>query len=130
MDSPDASAMLANPFYAVTFASHIFRKHSTLRPKEDWVAANVYTINDIGPKIWLEKFLDLITLSRAKYDRHDIIDPTIVVNVSDRLQGDHEPLITREQWIEANIKQMKEIGTDRWLWQLLDLLETGGPAEG
>jgi hypothetical protein len=123
----DASALLANPFYAVTFASHVFKKHSNLGSKEDWIAANAYTMNDIGPKIWLEEFLDFMTQSRAKYDGHDILNPMLVVNVSDRLESEHVPLVTRELWIQANEKMIKEIGPERWLWQLLEVLETGGP---
>jgi hypothetical protein len=123
----DASAMIANPFYAVTFASHVFKKHSNLGSKEDWVAANAYTMNDISPKIWLEEFLDFMTQSRAKYDGHDILNPMLVVNVSDGLEGEHEPLVTRELWIQANEKMIKEMGPERWLWQLLEVLETGDP---
>lgn len=122
----DASAMIVNPFYAVTFASHVFNKHNSLSSKEDWVAANAHTMNDIRPKVWLDEFLDVITLPREKYDGHDIINPTAAVNVSDRLNGDHEPLITRELWIKANEKMIKEISPEAWLWQLLDVLETGG----
>jgi hypothetical protein len=129
MDSStnNTSAMLANPFYAVTFASHVFKKHSNLGPKEDWIAANAFTMNDIGAKVWLGEFLDFMTQSRAKYDGHDILNPMLVVNVSDRLQGEHEPLVTRELWIQANEKMINEQDAEAWLWKLLDTLETGGP---
>lgn len=123
----DATAMIANPFYAVTLASHVFIKHSSLGSKEDWVAANAYTMNDISPKVWLDEFLDLMTQSRAKFDGHDIVRPMLVVNVSDRLKGNHEPLTTRELWIKANEKIIKETSPEAWLWRLLDVLETGGP---
>jgi len=119
--------VIANPFYAVAFASHVFKKHNTLGSKEDWVAANAYTMNDISPKIWLDEFLDLMTQSRAKYDGHDILNPMLVINVSDRLEGKHEPLVVRELWIQANEKMIKEMGPEAWLWQLLEVLETGGP---
>ncbi len=127
ISSNDASAIIANPFYAVTFASHVFKKHSSLGSKEDWVAANAFTMKDIGAKVWLEEFLDLMALSRAKYDGHDILNPMLVINVSDRLHGDHEPLVTRELWVQANEKVIKEMGPEAWLWQLLEVLDTGGP---
>jgi hypothetical protein len=129
MDSPNDGALeiLANPFYAVTFTSHVFKKHSNLGSKEDWVAANAFTLRDIGAKIWLDEFLDFISQSRAKYDGHDILNPTLVVNISDRLQGDHEPLASREHWIQINEKAISEIGAETWLWRLLEVLETGGP---
>lgn len=127
LSAKDVSAMIANPFYAVTFASHVFKKHSSLGSKEDWVAANAFTMNDIGPKVWLEEFLDFMTQSRSKYDGHDILNPMLVVNVSDRLEGEHEPLVTRELWTQANEKMIKEMGPEKCLWNLLDVLETGGP---
>ncbi len=127
LSADDVPAMLTNPFYAVTFAAHVFKKHGNLGSKEDWVAANAHTMKDIGSKTWLDEFLDFISLSRTKYDGHDILNPTLVVNISDRLEGDHEPLVTRELWIQTNVKMIDEIGAEAWLWQLLEVLETGGP---
>lgn len=124
---PDVEGMLTNPFYAVTFASHLFKKHSNLGSKEDWVAANAYIMKDIGAKVWLGELLDVLSQSRAEYDGHDIINPATTINIPDRLKGDHEPLITRELWINANEKLVKEIGVETWLWRLLDMLETGRP---
>lgn len=132
MDEPiikdDLEGMLTNPFYAVTFAPHMLKKHSNLGPKEDWVAANAHTMKDIGPKAWLNDLLDVLSQSRAKYDGHDIVNPSTVINISDRLAGDHEPLVTRKLWAEANEKMIKEMGAEAWLWRLLETLETGGPA--
>jgi len=127
LSEEEASAMLANPFYAVTFAAHVFKKHSSLGSKEDWVAANAHTMKDISAKHWLDEFLDFISQSRTKYDGHDILNPTLVVNISDRLHGDHKPLVTREQWIQVNEKMIGELGVEAWLWQLLDVMETHGP---
>lgn len=125
----DAEGMLTNPFYAVTFASHVFKQHDSLSPKEDWVAANSHTMKDIGAKTWLEELLDILSQSHAKYDGHDIINPALVVNISDRLQGEHEPLVTRELWIQANEKMIDGMGIEAWLWRLLETLETGGPVQ-
>jgi hypothetical protein len=113
---PDDQSLVTNPFYAVTFASHIFNKH-TEGPKEDWVLLNAHLIKEMSAKTWLSELLDVLSQSRAKYDGHDAINPTLAINVSDRLQGKHEPLVTREQWTDA----------EAWLWQFLDVLETGGP---
>jgi len=54
-------------------------------------------------------------------------NPALTINISDRLEGDHEPLVTRELWINANEKLIKELGPETWLWRLLDTLESGGP---
>lgn len=128
LSEKDVAAMLANPFYAVTFASHVFNAHSNLGSKEDWVAANADVIKDIGSKAWLTEFLDFMTQSRAEYDGHDVLNPTLVVNISQRLEGEHEPLVTRELWLQANEKTIGAIGAEKWLWQLLDVLESGGPS--
>lgn len=121
--------VLINPYYAVSFEPHIFKQHSE-GPKEDWVAANVHLIDDISAEVWLDELLDVLSQSRSKYDGHDIINPATIINVSGRLQGEHEPLVSREQWVQANTKMMSELGTDNWLWHLLGVLETGGVSNG
>jgi hypothetical protein len=125
-DEKSPKAMLANPFYAVVFASHLFNG-KTAGAKEDWVLLNVKLIEELGPKEWLNELLDALSLSRAKYDGHDIINPSLAVVISGRLQGDHPSLVERQQWLVANEKLIKELGADAWLWQLLETLETGGP---
>lgn len=35
----------------------------------------------------------------------------------------HEPLITEENWISANVKLIEEIGSEKWLALLLDNLK-------
>jgi len=126
--SPDESAAaLLSPYYAVTLQSHLFFDHKSKTAKEDWVLLNANLMEDIGAKTWLEEFLDVISLPRGKHGSHDVIDPSIAVRASDRLRGDHEPLVAREQWIQANEKLIKEMGVAEWLWLLLEVLETGGP---
>ncbi|MBL8121768.1 hypothetical protein JNM87_03390 [Candidatus Saccharibacteria bacterium] len=119
-----AESQIANPFYAVEFAAHIFKRH-TEGPKEDWIVANAHLIADIGAKAWLGELLDTLSQTRAKYDGHDVINPTVVINVSERLQEQHDPTVSRSQWIQANAKLINEIGADKWLWRLLDVLENG-----
>jgi hypothetical protein len=122
----DVEGILANPFYAVIFASHLFKKRPETA-KEDWILLNTQLIEEIGSSTWLEEFLDVISLPDKKYDGHDIINPSLAVKISIRLQGDHPPLVKREQWIQANVKLMDELGFAKWLDRLLDVLETGGP---
>ncbi len=123
----EAGRLLINPFYTVTLRDYLFKDRKLSGAKEDWVLLNSKLIEDMSADKWLIEFLDAISQKSSEYDGHDIINPGHVVIVSDRLQGDHEPLVTHEAWIEANVKAMKEYGTDKWLWRLLDVLETGGP---
>lgn len=118
----DFSVIAANPYYATNFASHAFIQHSSLGSAEDWVAANTSLIEDIGSKVWLDELLDILSLSRAEYDGHDVINPFLVTNINDSYSGKHETIITREQWIEVNAKLINEIGIATWLWKLLEVL--------
>jgi hypothetical protein len=36
---------------------------------------------------------------------------------------DHEPMVTEEQWIKANIEVIKELGSEKWLKNLLENLK-------
>lgn len=122
----DAQGILVNPFNVVVFADYVFLKRTHLGPKEDWVLLNAHIIDDIGAKIWLEELLDALSQTREEYDGHDALNPTLTINISNRLQGDHPPLVTRDQWVQANAKLIDELGSSAWLWRLLDTLETGG----
>jgi hypothetical protein len=118
----DFSVIAANPYYATNFASHAFIQHSSLGSAEDWVAANASLIKDIGSKNWLNELLDVLSLSRADYDGHDIINPALVININNSHSGKHETIITGDQWIEVNAKLIDEMGIVNWLWKLLEVL--------
>jgi hypothetical protein len=125
---PDAKSLIINPFPAVVFAPYLFKERELVCAKEDWVLLNAKVIEDNSPKLWLDEFLDAISMSRMKYDGHDVINPSLAIRISDDLQGDHQPIITRPLWIAANEKLMNELGVAEWLWQLLNVLETGPSA--
>lgn len=113
---------ISNPFYAVSLADYLFASPNPKVSKEDWVLLNANLIEDIGENTWLNEFLDAISQSHEEYDGHDIINPTLTVPLSVRLQGAHQPLIERHEWIAANSKLMKEMGIAKWLEQLLSVL--------
>lgn len=123
----EAGSLLINPFYAVALRDYLFKDRELSGAKEDWVLLNSKLIEDMGADKWLSELLDAVSQEPSEYDGDEIIDPGHAVIISQRLQGDHELLITREVWIGANVKAIKEYGTDKWLWRLLDVLETGGP---
>ncbi len=113
---------LVNPFYAVTFASHLFSQ-KPITSEEDWLLLNAGLIEDMGMDQWLEELLDVLSLPRAKYDGHDIINPSLVVTISKSLQDTHQPIVTRQEWIQANAKLAKEISAQSWLELLLNTLQ-------
>lgn len=116
---------LLNPYYAVVFADHVFSQKS-ITTEEDWLLLNTGLIEDMGMAAWLEELLEVLSVSRAKYDGHDIVNPSLVVAISGSLQGKHQPLVTRQEWIQANTQLAKELGADTWLQRLLETLQTGG----
>jgi hypothetical protein len=52
-----------------------------------------------------------------------IINPFYAVTVAPQLTEEHEPAMGEAEWVQANASLMREMGIERWLRQLLDLLE-------
>lgn len=127
-DTDFVEKSIVNPFYAITLKDELFGEHAIEGAKEDWVLKNVQLIEEMGSKDWLgELLLSLSPKGKPDHVRDTLINPYKGIIFSDRLMGEHEPLVTREMWIDANVKMIKELGADTWLWRLLGVLETGGP---
>ena len=126
-DEDDTKSMFANPYYAVSFADYLFKTQDTALAKEDWVLANTKLINKIGAEDWLTELLACLTTEPSDNPTHMVINPCQAVVFSNRLQGEHEAMVDTKTWLAANVKLIKELGTEAWLWQLLEVLETGGP---
>ena len=114
--------IILNPYYAVNLKDALFADSDPKLAKEDWVLLNAKLIEDIGVSAWLSEFLDVISQPQDEYDGHDIINPALAVSLSSGLQGIHEPLVERSEWIAANAKLMKDMGTTQLLEQLLNVL--------
>jgi hypothetical protein len=56
-----------------------------------------------------------------------IVNPFYAVNIDATLAVEHEPHVSKSDWVKSNLRAMEEIGAERWLYRLLDVLETGGP---
>jgi hypothetical protein len=56
-----------------------------------------------------------------------LINPIYAVSIDPDLVGQHEAIIPREQWIEANRRLINEIGSEEWLTRLLAVLEGNYP---
>ena len=60
-----------------------------------------------------------------------IINPFYAITVAPQLIEEHEPPMGEAEWVQANSSLMEEMGTERWLRHLLDVLEgKAGAAEG
>jgi hypothetical protein len=56
-----------------------------------------------------------------------LINPIYAVSIDPDLVGSHEPIVSKERWIEANEKLINEIGAEEWLGRLLAVLEGDYP---
>jgi hypothetical protein len=52
-----------------------------------------------------------------------IINPFYAITVAFQLTEEHEPAMGETEWVQANASLMREMGAERWLRQLLDVLE-------
>jgi hypothetical protein len=52
-----------------------------------------------------------------------IINPFYAITVAPQLTQEHEPSMGEAEWVRANASLMREMGSERWLRQLLEVLE-------
>jgi hypothetical protein len=58
-----------------------------------------------------------------------LIDPYYAINIDPDIATDHQPIITKIDWIKANRRLIDELGADQWLVSLLSILEGEYPRE-
>jgi len=51
-----------------------------------------------------------------------IINPFYAITVAPQLTQEHEPPMSEAEWVQANASLMREMGSEWWLRQLLDVL--------
>jgi hypothetical protein len=56
----DVNALLGNPFYAIEIDPVLAEPHPPLVSEEKWIAANVKTIEEIGPEAYLRNLLSIL----------------------------------------------------------------------
>src|SRR3990167_717909 len=108
------SEEIINPFLVVVATNYIL-KQQPIAAEEDWLLLNVALMDDIGAKAWLEELLDILSLPQSKYDGHDIVNPGIVVDISNDLARKYEITQTRDEWLDANEKLIETVGSQEWL---------------
>lgn len=104
-------------------ATDYILKQQPVAAEEDWLLLNVALMDDIGTKAWLEELLDVLSLPQSNYDGHDIVNPGIVVDISDDLARKYELTQTRDEWLDANEKLIAAVGSHEWLTLLLAFLK-------
>lgn len=112
--------IMINPCYAITIAPHFIVEHDPAMSEAEWVQTNVSLIRQIGTRQWLR---DLLSALEGRDDVADErINPFRAANIDLPFAAEHLPLIEREVWVDINILQLRDMGKERWLWQLLDVL--------
>jgi hypothetical protein len=56
----DVSALIGNPFYAINIDPVLSEPHPRLVSEEQWIAANVNPIEDLGPEAYLRNLLSIL----------------------------------------------------------------------
>jgi hypothetical protein len=113
--------ILMNPFYAIQVAPKLVEEHEPSMSDKEWVTANASLIQELGTEQWLRQLLDLLQSNTVAVDER--INPFNAINIDPMFAVDHPPLISQEQWIQANVLLIPQLGTEQWLMQLLDVLE-------
>jgi hypothetical protein len=52
-----------------------------------------------------------------------LINPIYAISIHPDLEGQHEPIVPKQRWIEANRALIGELGAEEWLRRLLAVLE-------
>lgn len=116
------SEEIINPFLVIVATDYVL-KQQPIAAEEDWLLLNVALMDDIGARAWLEELLDVLSLPQSKYDGHDIVNPGIVVDISNDLARKYELMQTRDEWLDANEKLIETVGSREWLTLLLAFLK-------
>lgn len=56
----DISAMIANPFYAIEFDPVLATRHEPIISEDQWIAANIQLITELGPEPYLRNLLAVL----------------------------------------------------------------------
>jgi len=52
-----------------------------------------------------------------------LVNPVYAIEIDEDLLFEHEPLVTEDQWVGANIELIKQVGAETWLRELLSVLK-------
>jgi hypothetical protein len=112
--------IIINPFYANTVASQWTKEHEPPMGEAEWVQANASLMGEIGAERWLRQLLDVLEGKSEATDGP--VNPYRAVNIDPLFATAHPALIERDMWIDVNVMQLRSMGSEGWLRQLLDVL--------
>ncbi len=112
--------IMMNPFYVVTIASQLTTEHDPPMSEAEWVQANAAVIREIGAEKWIRQLLDV--LEGKAIAAESPINPVHAVNIDPIFAAEHPPIIEKDMWVDVNVMQIRNMGAEEWLSQLLDVL--------
>lgn len=112
--------IIINPFYAITVASRLTEEHEPPMGEAEWVQANASLMKEMGSEPWLRQLLDVLEGKDGAAEGP--VNPSLAVNIDPLFAAEHPPLIEREMWVDVNVMQIRNMGAEGWLRQLLDVL--------
>ena len=112
--------IIINPFYAITVAPQLTQEHEPPMSEAEWVQANASLMGEMGSERWLRHLLDVLEGKAGAPE--EPINPSQAVNIDPLFAAEHPPLIEREMWVDVNVMQIRNMGAEGWLRQLLDVL--------
>ena len=113
--------IIINPFYAITVAPQLTEEHEPIMDEAEWVRTNATLIGEMGAAGWLRQLLDM--LENKDSVTQAPIYPFQAMNIDPLFATPHPALIEREMWVDANDMHIRDMGSEGWLWQLLDVLD-------
>ena len=58
-----------------------------------------------------------------------LMNPFYAITICEDLFGDHQPMVSQDQWIAANVQLIEQLGSEEYLRQLLTVLGGGFPRQ-
>ncbi len=112
--------IIINPYYAITVAPQLTKEHEPATSEAEWVQANASLMREMGSERWLRQLLDMLEGKVGAPEQP--INPSRAVNIDPVFAAEHPPLIEQEMWVDVNVMQIRNMGAEGWLRQLLDVL--------
>ncbi len=117
--SEQVQRIILNPFYAIQVAPELVETHAPSLRDEEWITGNSSLLQQMGAEHWQALLLDVLQGNTP----HDLVNPYHAINIDPLFAVEHPPAFSKEQWIQANMRSLSELGTESWLHLLLEVLE-------
>lgn len=127
----DVAAVLANPFYAITFDVDLCMQWGPLLLDEGtWVERNAQLIAAIGASAWLDALLRALQGNEGEpgAPRYPVevwmqVNPATAVLIHESFAAPHVRALSEEEWIGDNVRLMTEdLGVVPYMKSLLAIL--------